>query len=544
MALACGVWGIASAASADPAGDAAARWAERIAAVQSWKLAIAASATLLLAVDWRLRATGRAAVFARVRAGALVALALATLFAWWHPYRGELGAWLHERDAFHYYVGSKYFDELGYTRLYRCVYVADVEAGLSRQLAGTRIRNLETNVFEDPVHLARDPAPCKKHFSATRWREFERDVAFFRAALPRAEWFRLRGDHGYNPPPAWTMLGSLLTHTGPASVGQLYALTAIDPALLALMFASVAWAFGWRTLCIALIYWGTNQPASWDWVGGSIVRFDWLAASVAGVCCLARGRPATAGALLAWAAGVRIFPGAFAAGVALAAALRMLRERTLVPTPAQRRFAAGFAGALAAIVALSSLSVGPSSWIDFVRNSQTHLTTDSVNRVGLRPLLAYSPASSLAAAVDGTAPDPYERWREARSATFESRRALFFLLLAGYLALLAWAIDRQPDWVAAVLGIGVVPIALELGSYYYGFLLVFACLAVRREPVGVLAMLLAAASWSFGTWGGPGRDGVIAAIAASIVLFVYTVTIVMGTRRGAARRPRRARARA
>ena len=521
-------WGFASAAAGDGAADLV---AERVAAVRTWKPFLAAAATLLLLVDWRLTVAGRQGVARRLRGGLLLGLTLATLFAWWHPSRGELDAWLHKRDAFHYYMGAKYFDELGYLRLYRCSYVADVEAGLTRQLAGTRIRNLETNAFEDPRPLASDPSPCKQHFSPGRWSDFRRDAAFFRAAMPPGDWFRLRGDHGYNPPPPWTMLGGLLTHTGSAGVVQLSLLTAIDPVLLALMFGAIAWAFGWRATCVALIYWGTNQPASWDWVGGSIVRFDWLAASLAGVCCLARGRPATAGVLFAWAVGVRVFPGAFVGGVALATLLRLVRRRTLLPTRAQRRFAIGFAAGIAAIVAVSSLAVGPASWIDFLDNSGTHLTTDSVNRIGLRPVLAYSQASSLEATFDAGAAQPYAEWRRVRRDTFESRRLLNGALVLGYLALLVWALGRQPDWVAAVLGVGVIPIALELGCYYYGFLLAFACLASRHAWLAPLLMLLSAASWGFGSWGGPDRDGVIAGIAFAIVTFVVVATAGIGISR-------------
>jgi hypothetical protein len=516
----------ATAAAESPL-DAAALFRQRSAQAQELKLAIASATTVLLLIDFALRAVGRRALLARLRAALLAFLALATVFAWWHPYRGDLRAWLHEQDAFHYFVGAKYFDELGYTRLYRCTVVADSEAGLRHRLAGTRLRNLETNRIESAQGVLRDPSRCKRHFTPERWRTFRRDVAVFRSALAPRAWIELRGDHGYNAPPAWTLVGSALARTGPVTPARLGVLTALDPALLAVAFAALAWGFGWRASCIALIYWGTNQTSSWDWVGGSILRFDWLAASVVGLCCLRRDRPQAAGLLLAWAVAVRIFPAAIVVGVALAALLRMARQRTVVPTGAQRRFAAAFIASLASIVALSSLAFGPASWIDFARNSRVHLGTDSVNRIGLRPLLAYRHETRLAVTLDAGAPDAYAQWRRAREENFASRRPL---LVAGGLAfacLLALALTRQPDWAAGVLGIGMIPVLSELGSYYYAILLLFACLATRREDLGVALALLSAVSWWPGRWDGAERDALAAWMSLSILVYVLCATLRM-----------------
>jgi hypothetical protein len=71
------------------------------------------------------------------------------------------------------------------------------------------------------------------------------------------------------------------------------------------------------------------------------------------------------------------------------------------------------------------------------------------------------------------------------------------LIAAGYLALFAFAVRRQPDWVGAVLGIGLIPVLGELGGYYYGMLLALACLWPLREEVGVVLLLYASASY----WG-------------------------------------------
>lgn len=505
----------------------AALWIERMAEVRDWKQWIATAATALLAAGWLLRLAGHGARLAKTRDVLLAALALATLFAWWHPYRGSLRAWLHVGDSFHYYMGSKYFEELGYTRLYDCAVIADAEAGLRSRLEHTEIRNLETNQIESASRVLETPWACKRHFTPERWRAFSEDLRFFRRRLTLPLWFKLRVDHGYNPPPTWTMVGLLLTGKGPPGRIRFFLLTAIDPLLLAAMFAALAWAFGWRVLCIAFIYWGTNQAASWEWVGGSILRFDWLAAAVGALCCWKRGRPVAAGLLLAWSVGVRIFPIAIVAGIALATLLRMFRERSAAPTPSERRFAVAFVAGIAVILSLSSLVVGPQSWLGFVRNSRLHLATDSVNRTGLRPLLAYRFETRLAMTIDDRALDPFARWKRIRAETFAHRRPLFAVVATAFVALLLLALRGQPPWVAGVLGIGMLPSLVELGGYYFGVLLAYACLVERREDVGVALMLLSAVSWWVGRFGGPDRDVVVAHTTLAMLLFVGYATLRM-----------------
>jgi hypothetical protein len=523
---------IALAAGADPAPSPETLWRRRIVEARELKLWIASAATGLLAIGWILRISGRGAWLERTRAALLVGLCLATLFAWWHPYRGSLRAWLHVGDTFHYYMGAKYFDELGYTRLYHCAAVADAESGLRPLVARSQMRDLETNQIQSARKALRDSDGCKRHFTPERWRSFGEDLDFFRRKLPATHWIKLRSDHGYNPPPTWTLAGGLLTRTGPPGRRQLFALTAIDPLLLLGMFAALVWAFGWQVSCIALIYWGTNQPANWEWGGGSILRFDWLAASVIGLCCLKRGRPATAGALLAWAAAVRIFPIAIAGGVGLGALLHMGRQRRFTLTRDQRRFALAFGSALAVIFALSSLWAGPHSWVEFARNSRLHLASDTVNRMGLRPLLAHRHETRLERTLDEVAADPYARWRAERAATSEARRPLRVAIAIGYLAVLLLALRRQPDWVAGVLAIGAIPVFLELGSYYFGVMTAFACLARRYEEVAVALALLAAATWWVGSWGGSDRDQVVTLMSLATLLFVGAVTLRVAIRPG------------
>jgi hypothetical protein len=220
----------------------------------------------------------------------------------------HFGNFTHDHEWTHYYLGSKYFAELSYERLYDCLSIADAEDGLRRRVELRPITNLRTNLVEKTADLLAHPERCTAHFTAARWQAFKRDAAFFRARQSAKRWDDLQLDHGYNATPVWNAAGRLLTGTGPASTTQLYALAMLDLAYLAATLAVIGWAFGWRVLAVALLVFATNFPSRFYWTGGSFLRWDWLFYLVAGIACLRRERFALGGAALAYAAALRIFP--------------------------------------------------------------------------------------------------------------------------------------------------------------------------------------------------------------------------------------------
>jgi hypothetical protein len=412
--------------------------------------------------------------------------------------------------VFVYYVGAKYFRELGYTRLYECTAVADLEAGLGERVRERQITDLESYGVRSTERILADPGRCTRHFSPERWTAFQHDVGWFRSALPWHAWEGIQLDHGYNPPPSWGVLGTLLASTGPASAGQIVALALVDPLLLLCAFGCVAWAFGWRALCVALLYWGTNYPAEFSWTGGSFLRNDWLAASIVGLCLLRRGRAGPAGFLLGYAALLRLFPALALLGVALCALLRAVRERSLRPGPQERGLAVGAALAVATVVPLSAVVAGGAgAWSEFASNTRLHVATPAVNVLGLKTLLSYAPQARLAL-LQGRVEDPGAAWKSGRREAFAARRPLFAVLVLGYLVVLARAVTRQEAWVAAILGLGALTFLLEPACYYTSALLGFAFLWPRRPAIGVALCALSAAVW-----------GVVALFSSADDLFTW-----------------------
>jgi hypothetical protein len=500
-------------------------------AVLQWQGVVAAAGALLLGWGWWLRRRGRAEQAKVERDRCLIALTALTVFLTLAPSGFDFDRFVHGWDAFHYYMGGKYFRELGYYRLYDCTLIADAEALGSAAVQQTAVRDLRTNELKPAAEVFRHRDVCKERFTRERWRAFARDVTFFRPLLPPARWLALRTDHGYNPPPTWGLLATPLTNLAPASKAQVTALILLDPLLIGAMSGAIAWAFGWRVMCVALLFFGNNYPANWDWTGGSILRYDWLFAAVTGICVLRRQRFAAAGALLTWGVAIRVFPVLILAAVALGRIERMISERRLALEPGDRRLlAASLATAVVLFLGATAVAGGLGSWIGFAEKSRIHLATPLVNHAGLRSVLAYDHDLREAMVVDRRNPgDPYVRWREGRHDTFAARAPLFPVLVAAYLALLAVAVRRRPEWVAAVLGAGAIAVVFELTGYYHAILLVLAFLWPLREGVGIGLLSFAALSRLVASLG-LARDEIF------LLTNLMTLALVVGTTAAFARR--------
>ncbi len=466
----------------------------------------------LILVRALLALIGAAAVFlasrpsegfrARVAGFILTAVTALAALSFWNFGRfhgaGPFAGFLHVWDTFHYHIGAKYFPELGYTRLYDAVVLAQEESALGN--AGVlKVRNLTTNRLEPTDQALARSFEVRARFSPERWSLFQRDIAWFRErASPQGRLGMLQ-DNGFNGTPAWLVLGRLLTGQAPISTDRVFVLSLLDPILLLGMWGLVFWAFGARVAAVAILLWATNYPARFYWNGGAFLRMDWLFFLVAGISCLKKNRPGLGGFALGLATLLRIFPGAVLLAVLLHGVLRGWRSRwegsTVLP-----RFVAG--AALAAILVLpASLFVSSPDpagernvWIRFAQNSRKHMETPFTNAMGLRPLLAYEGDTTAAKLVDAVAMDPFDAWKAARRRATAATRPAFFLLAAALTALALRASQREEPWVAAVLGVALVPVCFELACYYACVLLALAFLSLRRPVFGVVLVSLSALS--------------------------------------------------
>lgn len=445
----------------------------------------------LLLVGWSLLARPRQSWIDRARRACLGAVALLVLLGWWNFLSFRFPVYAHWWEAFHYYVGAKYFPELGYDGLYECVALADAEAGLQAQVRERRIRDLRTNRITLADDALARPERCRGRFTPERWAAFGSDVAVFRRELGPEAWERAQMDHGYNATPAWTLLGRPLATLVPASGTGITALAAIDGVLILLGFWLVARSFGLEAACVAALYFGLNAFSRYAWTGGAFLRYDWLFLAVAGVCALKSGRPLLAGFALAYSALLRLFPAALLAGLGLALAARIAAARSLLPAREWKRLAAGVLLATGTLLPASLAVAGPGAWTGLAVNTRKYLGTAAENLLGLPTILAYRTSLRQELTMDPLRPDTHADWVSGQAEASRATRPLALAVGLSFLALLFAAAGRSEPWAAAVLGVGLLPMALKMANYYYVLLVLYALLWASSPATGFGLVVLA-----------------------------------------------------
>lgn len=292
-------------------------------------------------------------------------------------------------DITYYYINSKYFDELGYDKLYEAMLLADAEG--PRRVVG-EIRKIRSLVTYDEVRAstALKESVAKEGFSPERWTQFKHDTDWF--LKNRIQRHGTRGlkrnffvDHGYNPPPTWTLLGGALSNAVP--VEQLKWITSVDLLLVLMLFIGIGWAFGPDVALITAVWYVATFSSRWPVLTHSLLRFDWVVALAAGVVALKKGKHAVGGGFLAWAALSRIFP--FIFGVPVVAKMGWDFYKTRELSRPTRSFLAG--GISVCIVALlgAFLYTGSDGFVGGAKNAIKHSSQYSSQKVGFGDALFF-----------------------------------------------------------------------------------------------------------------------------------------------------------
>jgi len=420
-------------------------------------------------------------------------LMFASVATYFHFFEFRAGAFYHRWEMFHYFLGSKYAEELGFDRLYTCSALAEAEAGDRARVMARRMRDLQNDTIIPAASALSDPQACRAHFSAARWQAFKDDAEFFRRTAGTLSWQQMQLDHGYNPAPSWTLLGRALSERLPASHRTLSALALIDPLLMAGALALLGWAFGARVAFLATVFWGTQAASAFSWTGGAFLRQDWLFLVVLSLALLRKGKPFWAGAALAWAASLRLFPLLLFAGPALVVLASLWRTRRwLAP---QRSFLVGAALALGLSLGATLLAFGPRYHREFAAHIAMHAATPVANHMSLRSLFSIGPEALIRNNQASRAIDPTERWAKARRGHFERFRWAYWLSVAALLAFFVLTVWRvRTLWVALALSLLPVMLFTDPSSYYFSLWLVAAPVVLVRPVLTLPFIGLAAAS--------------------------------------------------
>ena len=364
----------------------------------------------------------------------------------------EVAAW----TWFHYYLGSKYFDELGYFDIYEQTVAADRDSGgpLARP---DLIRDLHTYTRVGPEVL--DTVQRSPGWTDARWAEFQADLDSLRPELSTIYWFDVLRDRGYNATPPWNTVAGWMTNALSVKRGAHRRLIkAVDIAGL----AAVLWVFlrvfgGVRTGLFLAAFWAF--PATGGRFLGTLVQYDWFV-----VLCLAGAAAATRrrgwlGFLLGVATAMRVFPVVFLGGALAWTAVQLYDHRRLPAGTA--RFAGGYLAALLLAGVLGSIGPrGVDAWPEFAAKIHVHNQHHRFGnaRVGLAHILT------------GTGLSHDRPGEQVRPENLE-RRAPERLALSGLLVLLLGLALRRRDELDATLLMLVAFFVLSVASRYYWTLL-------------------------------------------------------------------------
>ncbi len=497
-----------------------------------------------------------------------VTLGVAAIIAYFNGFKFGYAKYYHRWDQYHYYMGAKYFPEMGYDGLYKCAVIAEDELGtvinndprlglvgrfdLSKEVRASdkKIRNLGGDNLLMPVtEVLAHPEVCKAHFSKERWEQYKEDVRFFRVASDKGYWDDMQKDHGFNPPPVWTILGRFFAELAPA--GSLHAfdflylqlLAGLDLLFLLGMFVALWWAFGWRVFAVGAIFWGCQASAPFYWTGGAFLRQDWLFFLVLAVCLTRKRYYRLAGASMVYAGLLRVFPGLTVIGWLTVAGWHIARHRRMAKHHVQMLIGGTAAAAVllplsliacgaptlrdAAARPVAALVAGKDAYRQFYKHTlEVHDRTPLTNHMGLRVLIAHNVGTDAASGrmkytKDVKLTDPFEVWKRMRNERYDKYRAVAYAIVALSLAFFVYVLRRVKSmWVAQCLGQIFIILLSQLTCYYYSFLILTAPLT--RAKRAIEAPLFGLAALSQFVWMALGyNDDKYTALTLISLLFCY-----------------------
>ncbi len=263
-------------------------------------------------------------------------------------YNGKLGEFRYQSffnayEFYHYYIGTKYAREVGYTDMYNATIIADKETGFKYRHKSKTIRNLDTGRHVPVGSVLKQPEKYKRLFSTKRWAEFTGDIEWFKENLDQSKWMRWSGmlrDKGYNSTPVWSMVvgGLFSNQVSTENEAGMNFLAALDAILICLATACVVWAFGPRTAMLLLVFLGTSYMSKWWHMKGAFLRTDFTMALVMAACMIKKDRYKTAGVLTGWAVLSRVFPAVFLFGLGAKVLWELIRVFQLVLDDARMRW--------------------------------------------------------------------------------------------------------------------------------------------------------------------------------------------------------------
>jgi hypothetical protein len=409
---------------------------------------------------------------------------------------------IHHWDVYHYYVGAKYYAELGQTRLYEATVVADFEddrAGFRPRATIRDLSDTEGEVTRRSVVARR--GGVKRGFSPQRWRDFKSDIAYFRAVEPeRWRSSEIQRDHGYNGTPLTTaLLGALARLAGEDPARFLAAVVWADLVLIVLVGVWIARRLGATAGCVFLLCWLLDPLNDYEFTGGAFLRYNYFIALALGIALHREGRPIGTGVCLGLAALFRIFPVFFLLALLACDVISSQRRRRLVE---HARVFAAAAATIVVVAAGTSFLATPSDdnpWVEQLQSIGSRNAFHAPNGISLRFPFLYSEAHNVNAAIEAARQGEELDWLAETTRTFERRLPWYAASLAALAGLTLLFARRAVGAEVFAVGLAGLFGVLILSHYYYCMLALVGLMF--REDTRVLAGLVAGfAVLSLSSW--------------------------------------------
>ena len=413
----------------------------------------------------------------------LVGLAIAG-FTFENSYRlhgSVTGKYRQPWNTYHYYMGSKYFPELGYTDLYSAHLARDDQwiAERPERMKGKRdfsrvrkSRNMHTYKLESRKSLVE--AYDNSAFTEARWDEFGRDLRAIRPWYKGKKWASVMMDLGYNPAPPWTIFGTSVANAIPVKSKWFWLITNSDGLGHLLAFIAMIWAFGLRRTAIAVL-WVTAMPFNERYFIGAFARYDWLSMTLVALALYHKGWGRSAGVALSWAAMTRVFPGFLALPILVRAVWGLFRDGPKAMDKRRFGFAMAFGLSCSVLFGASHFTGrGAHTWLEWKENitlhSKLHPTTSS-KRIGI-PRLVFHEVKE------------HNFWSTVKGARFklaEQRVGRKRVIQAIGLSLLLLALLRRRDLDAMLLMLFAVFLMVCTSRYYASIWMILFFLGARTR---------------------------------------------------------------
>jgi hypothetical protein len=380
---------------------------------------------------------------------------------------------VHTWNMRHDFPTAKYFRELRFDGLNLAAlaaYADNTPEFRADRLGEARVRDLRDNQIRTGGQLAEELSRVRARFSPERWQDFRRDMKYFSDAMGEADYLASLQDHGGDATPAWILPAYLLFSHLTASEATLTVTGLIDPLLVLLLFFVVARTFGLRVMLYLVVLWGTSDFCTFGTnLMGATFRQDWLVALGLGACALKSGRLFGGGALLAYAALVRVFPSEAALFLAVPIlwfAVDTWRAHRRMPSLAELRAAQrpalrALSGAAVCVVGTLLLTLtlfgAQDTWGAWQQKTEIHETSPSAHSVGLRNVVAFSAEFSAGSLAQRQTPDVWPEWERMQRSTFAARLPLYYLLLLLAIALALIACRARSLEQVCLIGLLLVP---------------------------------------------------------------------------------------